>query len=247
MTNNQSLSISQINEKHDLPEYIEGECGKIEYDFIEPKAVFTETAASEKNLYSKEIIAVVCHPHPVHGGTKDNKVVHTLCRAWRDIGIPCIRFNFRGVGQSDGEFDQGLGEYRDLCSVLAFIKGRYGHDVSILLAGFSFGAYIAARYVSREDLNDNYACVERVRSLVLIAPPIQYEDFPSSQTFNLATLLVQGDEDEVVNARSVKDWAQLNVSKHITYENLSGASHFFHGLLSELKDIVQNFTKSLLN
>jgi alpha/beta superfamily hydrolase len=226
MENSQSLSIAQINGQQKLPKYIQGELGNIEYDFIETKIELTE-----------KLIAVVCHPHPVHGGTKDNKVVHTLCRAWRDIGIPCLRFNFRGVGESQGEFNNGIGEYTDLCSVLDFIKNRYGNDVNILLAGFSFGAYIATKYASQE----------KVKALVLIAPPVQYDDFPNSQAFNVSTLIVQGSADKVVDASAVENWAQLLENKHISFKSLKGASHFFHGRLGELKNFAQEFAKSLIN
>lgn len=234
-------SIEQINEDNPLPEFISGNAGHIEFDFIEGKKnneFDSLHVSAEDNKCNEEWLAVVCHPHPVYGGTKDNKVVHTLCRAWRDQGVHSLRFNFRGVGKSEGVFDNGQGEYLDLCSVIEFVKTRYGQDKKILLAGFSFGAYIAAKYAS----------INHVNALVLVAPPVQYIDFVKSNFFALRTLVVQGDQDEVVSFDSVVDWfnkGQCEVSSYLQLKILKGASHFFHGRLAELKTLAQEFYNKL--
>lgn len=213
-------------ETSQLPDFIKGEAGVLEYDFI--------SAKSDSRQF-ENYIAIVCHPHSLHGGTKDNKVVHTLCRAWRDIGMDSLRFNFRGVGKSEGEFDEGQGELKDLLAVLKFVRTHISKDKAIVLAGFSFGAYVAAKYAS----------VNKPAALVLIAPPVSYPEFAQMSRFPCPMLLVQGDQDEVVAYAEVQAWANtLNVPPE--FHCIEDASHFFHGKLPALKQIIQTFSLKLL-
>lgn len=209
-----------------LPDFIEGETGALEYDFILGK---TDPRQFEN------YIAIACHPHPLHGGTMNNKVVHTLCRAWRDIGMDSLRFNFRGVGKSEGVFDEGQGELKDLLAVLRFIRTHISKDKNIVIAGFSFGAYIAAKYAS----------TNKPAALVLIAPPVSYPEFAQMTRFPCPVLLVQGDQDEVVAYAEVQAWAGTLV-KSPEFHCIKDASHFFHGKLPALKQIIQTFSLSLL-
>ncbi len=211
----------------DFPDFISGEVGHIEYDYIEAKKVVDR----------ENVLAIVCHPHPLHGGTKDNKVVHTLSRALRDIGVSSIRFNFRGVGKSEGVFDEGRGEFDDLKSVVSFVRELFGEDVRLILAGFSFGSSIAARY-----------CAEHsAEGLVLVAPPVSYSFFPTSDSLAVQTLVVQGDADDVVDSKRVREWAELGESAGIIdIKVMAGAGHFFHGRLPELKQMVQGVIESSL-
>ena len=203
-----------------LPEFIQGTAGKLEYDFIS-----VPDSHGDRNL-----IAVVCHPHPLHGGTKDNKVVHTLCRALRDSGVPSIRFNFRGVGKSEGQFDQGKGEYEDLISVVKFLRASVSDKKPLLIAGFSFGAFIASRF----------AISNKVSACIMVAPPVSYPEFKEMKTYLCPLLVVQGDEDEIVDYGDVKSWVEALV-RNPDFEVVEGAGHFFHGRLPELKTIVQSF------
>jgi alpha/beta superfamily hydrolase len=212
-------------ENTELPKFIDGPIGRLEYDFI-------RAAEAKKN---HEYIAVVCHPHPQHGGTKDNKVVHTLCRAWRDMGIDCLRFNFRGVGKSEGDFDQGVGELEDLLAVIKFIRLELGESSQLIVSGFSFGAFIAARYASSNP----------VAALVLVAPPVSYPEFDTMNTFLSPVLLIQGDQDEVVSFAEVEAWSEGLVTSPV-FKKLEGASHFFHGKLPELKSIAQAGVQAFL-
>lgn len=233
-------NIARINKEQALPKFILGSAGHIEFDFIEAKKIQINKISQEelRESIDEEWIAIICHPHPVHGGTKDNKVVHTLCRAWRDQGIYCIRFNFRGVGKSEGVFDNGQGEYADLCSVIDFVKNRYGDHQKILLAGFSFGAYIAAKYAS----------MHKIHALVLVAPPVQYIDFVKSEVFESPVLVIQGDADEVISYKLVLAWSEQGLNKplsNLQIKILSQAGHFFHSRLAELKIIVQEFYNTI--
>lgn len=236
-------TIEEINKENALPEFILGSAGRLEFDFIQAKKSEVKKDIELRSVqihdeYDEEWIAIICHPHPVYGGSMDNKVVHTLCRAWRDQGVCCLRFNFRGVGKSEGVFDNGHGEYLDLSSIFDFVKTRFGQDKKIILAGFSFGAYIAAKYAS----------INHVNALVLVAPPVQYIDFVKSNVFTSHTLIVQGDADEVVNVDSVTNWFnqdRYELSSVVELKILKDASHFFHGRLTELKTLVENFYNSL--
>lgn len=171
-------------------------------------------------------VAVVCHPHPLHGGTMDNKVVTTLYRAWRDAGLSVLRFNFRGTGASAGLHAHGEGEVDDLLAVLDWLVAEQGSR-SLLLAGFSFGAWVAAAAVARLPAG---LALER---LVLVAPPVQYPGFAALQP-PPGTVVVQGDDDEVVDAAAVAAWA---VSRQVPPDlvRLAGTGHFFHGRLAALK------------
>jgi alpha/beta superfamily hydrolase len=168
-------------------------------------------------------VAVVCHPHPQHGGTMDNKVVMTLARAFVALGYTSVRFNFRGVGASQGHWDEGHGEVDDALAVVAALRapGR-----PLLLAGFSFGGYVASQAAARLAPE---AAAER---LVLVGPAASR--FPLA-TVPADTLVVHGELDDVVPLHAVLDWARP-MSLPVTV--LPGAGHFFHGQLTVLKQIV---------
>jgi uncharacterized protein len=170
--------------------------------------------------------AVVCHPHPLFGGTMDNKVVTTVARALQEIGLPTLRFNFRGVGASAGVFDQGVGETADADAVASWGAERWpGRD--LVIAGFSFGAYVALRLVQ-----------QRVpRHLITIAPAIQYFDGSAMAVPRCPWLVVQGDADDVVDPAAVIAWVNgLDPKPRLVV--LPGVGHFFHGRLRELRDAV---------
>ena len=169
--------------------------------------------------------AVICHPHSLHGGTLHNKVVHTLARAFGALGARTLRFNFRGVGKSEGAYDRGVGETEDLLAVLEWVCARRPQD-ALWLAGFSFGAYVALRAAARFP----------VARLVLVAPPVPLYDFAALAP-RAPALIIQGEADEVVPAPAVREWAQgLQPAPQLV--SLPGAGHFFHRRLNELYDIV---------
>jgi len=169
---------------------------------------------------------VICHPHPVQGGTMHNKVVHMLARSFGDLGLRSVRFNFRGVGASGGSFDNGNGETEDALAVLAWVRAQRPQD-AIWLAGFSFGGYVAARAAHRFD----------VARLVTVAPAVHLYDFASMTMPAAPWLVIQGDADEVVSARAVQEWvAQRQPTPQLVM--LAGVDHFFHGRLPDLRDVI---------
>ncbi len=168
-------------------------------------------------------VAVLCHPHPQHGGTLDNKVVLTLARAFVQLGYTSVRFNFRGVGASQGHWDEGRGEVDD---ALAAVAAHRVAGLPLVLGGFSFGAYVASQAAVR--LGDA-AVAER---LVLVGPAVV--NFPMAPVPK-DTLVVHGELDEVVPLSAVFDWARTQTLAVVV---VPGSGHFFHGQLALLKQIV---------
>ncbi|HLY52177.1 MAG TPA: alpha/beta fold hydrolase [Steroidobacteraceae bacterium] len=201
-----------------------------------------ETPASESGEpLTVPAFAVVCHPHPLYGGALDNKVVYTVARAIGQLGVPAIRFNFRGVGASAGTYDEGRGESDDALAAIAFGRRRWP-GAPLWLAGFSFGGAVAARV----------AAEARAQRLVLVAPgitPLERADFEAARTAVPACpwLIVQGDADEVVPAPEVLEWARTRKPPPPVpapqLAVLAGAGHFFHGRLNELREVVLAFLR----
>ncbi|MBL8224630.1 MAG: hypothetical protein JNM50_04805 [Chromatiales bacterium] len=172
--------------------------------------------------------AVVCHPHPLHGGTMLNKVVHTVSRSLNELGLPTLRFNYRGVGASEGSYAEGLGETDDVLAAAGWMASRYP-GIPLWLAGFSFGAAVSWRAAARLVPGQ----------LVSIAPPVErMGDLVTGLRPACPWLVVQGDADEVVPCAEVRDYvARLSPPPELVV--LPGVDHFFHGRLSQLKSVLQ--------
>jgi alpha/beta superfamily hydrolase len=193
--------------------HIDGPAGRLELIVADP--------GDDRSGY-----AIIAHPHPLYGGTLDNKVVQTLAKAMYALGYAAVRFNFRGVGESDGVFDEGPGELEDFLSVTDFARRRFG-QVETVLAGFSFGSYVAA--CAAQQLQP--------RQLVLIAPAVgrfPLGDVPKQ------TLVVHGEEDDVVPLADVLDWARPQQLPVLVFP---GAGHFFHGALVDLQKQVVRYCR----
>ena len=175
---------------------------------------------------------VICHPHPLFGGTLQNKVVHTLARSFQELGAPTIRFNFRGVGGSAGTFDDGRGETEDALAVIAEGRRRWP-GAQLWLGGFSFGGAVAFRAASRAG----------AKLLVTVAPAVRLIDVSGSKVPECPWLIVQGDVDELVDPASVQQWAAALVPAPIV-KMLPGVGHFFHGQLRELTTLVVDFARA---
>lgn len=168
-------------------------------------------------------VAVICHPHPLHGGTMDNKVAQTLARTFVQLGYRAVRFNFRGVGGSEGGWDEGRGEVDDAMAVIA---AQRNPDLPLVLAGFSFGAYVASQAAAQ------LAGTAPAERLVLVGP--------ATVNFEVAavpegTLVIHGEADEVVPLSATLDWARPQSQPVVV---VPGVGHFFHGQLSLLKNII---------
>lgn len=172
-------------------------------------------------------VGVVCHPHPQHQGTMLNKVVHTLSRALNDLQIPALRFNFRGVGASEGAYADGIGETEDVLAVAAWARQRFP-GVDLWLAGFSFGAAVAIRA----------ALATPCRQLLSVAPPVgRMSGLLADASPECPWLLVQGTADEVVPAGDVEAWARTRrLPPDLVL--LPDVDHFFHGRLTLLRDTI---------
>ncbi len=173
--------------------------------------------------------AVLCHPHPQFGGTLDNKVVQTLARAFLQLGWRAVRFNFRGVGASAGQWDDGRGEVDDALAVIAAERAAQP-GLPLVLGGFSFGGYVAAQAAHQLQ-----AAGQPVQRLVLVGPATSRFAMPAAVAPD--TVVIHGESDDVVPLASTLDWARPQVLPVIV---LPGVGHFFHGQLPLLKSqIVQ--------
>ncbi len=168
-------------------------------------------------------IAVVAHPLPTMGGTMENKVAVMLARTFAELGCVAFRFNFRGVGASEGAFTGGDGETEDMVAVTRYAQEQFGEELPLLLAGFSFGGYVAAR--AAQQLQPQH--------LVLAAPAVGRFAMPAVSP---DTLVIHGEHDDVVPLAHAMDWAR---PQQLPIVVLPQAEHFFHGRLTQLRDIVK--------
>jgi alpha/beta superfamily hydrolase len=168
-------------------------------------------------------IAIVAHPHPLYGGTLDNKVVQTLAKAFVALGYCALRLNFRGVGASDGVFDEGRGEVEDFLALADYARRTYGTG-EVAIGGFSFGAFVAAAVAPQL----------APRHLVLAGPAVNRF---SVGNVPAQTLVIHGEQDDVVPLKDVFDWARPQTLPVTVFP---GAGHFFHGSLVTLQRLVEH-------
>ncbi len=196
---------------------LRGPAGNIEISVSHPGDSGSVTAA-----------VVVFHPHPLYGGSMANKVVFTLSEIFKRMGVVTLRFNFRGVGLSDGEFDQGRGEATDLHAVARWLRERFP-GASLWVAGFSFGAYVALRAQP----------VVRAERLLLVAPPVSLFDFRNLAPVAVPWMVIQGGNDEVVDSQLVLEWIRFQPRRPLV-RFMADADHFFHGRLRRLGSAVES-------
>jgi hypothetical protein len=196
---------------------ITGPAGKIEglLDFPSP-----DTGAQPRG------VAIVAHPHPLFGGTMQNKVAQTVARAHAEAGWKAVRFNFRGVGDSEGQYDQGLGELDDLLAVVR----HFAPQGPLALAGFSFGAFIASRAVAA------LSAERTIGSVVLVGTAAgNFDVAPIPAALHDRTLVLHGETDDTIALSAVLDWAR---PQNLPVTVLPGVGHFFHGQLVLLRHLV---------
>jgi alpha/beta superfamily hydrolase len=190
---------------------LDGAAGAIETDITDPGA-------------GRRGIALIAHPHPLMGGTKDNKVVTTLARTFHALGCATLRPNFRGAGASAGVHDEGRGETDDLVAVAQYAKERFG-ALPLTLAGFSFGSFVQTRVVERVETHQ----------LVLVAPAVSRF---KTGTVPAGTLVIHGEVDDVVPLAAVFEWAG---PQNLPIVVVPGGEHFFHGRLQVLQQIITRY------
>jgi uncharacterized protein len=190
--------------------FVEGEAGRIETALDRPEG-------------RPRGLALVAHPHPLYGGTLDNKVVQTLARTFVELGYVSLRPNFRGVGESEGAHDEGRGETEDLLRVVSHAKKDLG-DLALVLAGFSFGAAVQTQVAQRT----------KPARVVLVG--VAVGRFPS-ETVPADSIVIHGERDETIPLAKVLDWAR---PQELPVVVIPGADHFFHLRLNLIKSIVKN-------
>jgi alpha/beta superfamily hydrolase len=172
-------------------------------------------------------LALVAHPLPTHGGTLDNKVVQTLAKTFFALGYASVRLNFRGVGQSAGVFDEGLGETEDAMAALAWAQRELGASLPLVLAGFSFGTFVQTRVAQRVT----------PQRMVLVGPAVKRFEVGNVPA---DTIVIHGEEDEVVPLADVFAWARPQELPVVVFP---GCTHFFHGRLPQLQRVITGMWK----
>lgn len=178
-------------------------------------------------------VAVVLHPHPLHGGTMHNKVVFRAARALNEAALVALRINFRGVGKSTGEHAEGIGEKEDVVAGIDYLVRNY-NGLPVTVAGFSFGARVGLE-VGLED--------DRVEYLIGIGAPVDSYNFDFLKECRKPLLLVHGERDEIGDVKKVKSIAE-ELSRHaaVKLKIIKGAGHFFEGHLNELREAITTWT-----
>ncbi len=205
------MALSSVNKATRM---IDGPVGKLE--------LVIESGAETGSLAGQGYYAVVCHPHPLFGGEMNNKVVTTVARIYRELGVSIARFNFRGVGRSEGEHDNARGEVDDLQAVVTWVQ-QHTSGTRLLLAGYSFGSVVAAAG----------SLLMNPEHLILVAPPVEKYTYAPDGQFTCPVALALGEDDDLVDAQNAKAWAE-QLTSPVEIFLIAGASHFFHGQLPEL-------------
>lgn len=227
MTNNKDLHFPD----KDNYIFLQGQAGRLEL-LVSPNTNSSNSGSNKK-------IAIICHPHPLHQGTMNNKVVHTLHKALYACGFHTIRFNYRGVGRSDGEYGNSIGESADLRVIVDWVKQQIP-NCELVLAGFSFGAFIALN-ISKE---------VNCKLLISVAPAVQNQDYSSAMPVTCPWLVVQGEKDEIIAPNLVFEFLNSldETGNKPDLIRFPDASHFFHGKLIELRDnIIEYMEKHYTN
>jgi uncharacterized protein len=197
---------------------IDGPVGPLEISFVAPSD------------HAPKALVLICHPLPTHGGTMDNKVVQTLAKAFIERNCAVVRFNFRGVGASAGTFNDGIGETEDAAAALAYARTQVALDTPLIAAGFSFGCFVQSRLLPRS----------KPARLLLVGPAVKRFEIPDVPK---DTIVIHGEDDDVVPLADVMNWARPQA---LPITLFPGTGHFFHGRLTELKQVVQRSCADML-
>ena len=177
---------------------------------------------------------VICHPHPVYGGTMDNKVVYRSAKAAAESGLAALRFNFRGVGQSTGQFDQGLGEKEDAVAAIDWLEQKYP-DLPLALMGYSFGSWVGLQV----------GCLDRrITAMVALAPPLNLYDFEFLTHNQKPTRFIVGTRDEFCSKEKI-DELEPKLPSSSSLHRIDGAEHFFTDHIETIQSLIRGFFKPI--
>ena len=185
-------------------------------------------------------IALILHPHPQHGGTMNNKIVYAMFKTFKQLGFCVLRFNFRGVGRSQGSFDDGQGELSDAASVLDWMQTHNPNASACWVAGFSFGAWIGMQVLMRRP---------EIQGFISVAPPANLYDFAFLAPCPSSGLIIQGDKDDIVPEQDTAGLVKkLQLQKHITidYRIMKSADHFFENHIDKIAENVKNYVSEAM-
>ena len=186
-------------------------------------------------------VALLLHPHPQHGGTMNNKIVYSMYQIFTKHGFSSLRFNFRGVGHSQGQFDNGQGELSDAASALDWMQSQNPNTSSCWIAGFSFGAWVAMQLMMRRP---------EIQGFISVAPPASIYDFSFLAPCPASGMIIHGNKDDIIPQSSVDKLAQkLQKQKNITidYRSIEGSDHFFNNHLDTLNGHIEEYLDKALN
>lgn len=176
-------------------------------------------------------VVLVLHPHPVYGGTMNNKIVYRMYHIFAQNGFSVLRFNFRGVGKSQGKYDEGIGELTDAATALDWLQLQNPDASTCWISGFSFGAWIALQLLMRRP---------EIEGFVAVSPPANLYDFSFLSPCPAAGLITQGDKDDVVNEDAVAKMA-IKLGNQLEYRPIAGADHYYRGIEDELGTIMHEY------
>ena len=194
-------------------------------------------ARYQKGKDQRSPICLVLHPHPRQGGTMNNKIVYNIYHAFKNIGFATLRFNFRGVGKSQGSYDNGVGELTDAAAALDWLQNENPTAQNTWIAGFSFGSWLALQLLMRRP---------EIAGFVAVSPPANLYDFSFLAPCPASGLIIQGTDDKIVEAEQVSELAdKLNKQKNlkIVYKKLIGADHFFKNELDDIQDVITKYVR----
>ena len=194
-------------------------------------------ARYQKGKDQRSPICLVLHPHPRQGGTMNNKIVYNIYHAFKNIGFATLRFNFRGVGKSQGSYDNGVGELTDAAAALDWLQNENPTAQNTWIAGFSFGSWLALQLLMRRP---------EIAGFVAVSPPANLYDFSFLAPCPASGLIIQGTDDKIVEAEQVSELAnKLNKQKNlkVVYKKLIGADHFFKNELDDIQDVITKYVR----
>ncbi|MFN7039175.1 MAG: alpha/beta hydrolase [Alphaproteobacteria bacterium] len=211
-----------------------------------PEVIFNGPAGRIEGRYSQSEdksapCVLVLHPHPVHGGTMNNKVAYNLFDVFAKNGCSALRINFRGVGKSEGEFDNGVGELTDAATALDWLQNQNPSASNFWIAGFSFGSWIAMQLMMRRP---------EIQGFVAVSPPVNKYDFSFLSPCPAPGLIIQGDNDSIVSEEEVSSFVKkLNGQRNteVEYHVIHSADHFFRQKMDDLRGIIEDYLRLKLS